>query len=54
MNEAITGILGLAAIAAGLAFVIYWIVCLTRWNGEDQCDEAECEHCPFPCDKHKD
>lgn len=54
MDGLISGIAGLAAAVAALAFAAYWIVCLTKWDGDGHCDETQCPSCPFPCDKHDD
>ena len=54
MDGLISGIAGLADAVAALAFVVYWIVCLTKWDGDGHCDETQCPSCPFPCGKHDD
>lgn len=43
--KAVLFLVGFAAIAAA---VIYWLICLVKYDGVDVCDKSQCDSCPFP------
>lgn len=52
IRTAVLGPLAVAGLVCILVAVGMWIVALCKWDGDDTCDESECDTCPFPCDKH--
>ena len=53
MGGAIGGIAAVTVTIAVIAVIAYWIYRLAQWDGDDRCDETQCDTCPFPCEKHK-
>ena len=53
MVGAIGGIAVAAVTLAAIAVIAYWIYRLAQWDGDDRCDETQCDTCPFPYEKHK-
>lgn len=53
MGGVISGVASVAATLVAMAMIVYWIYRLVKWDGKDQCDETQCDTCPFPCEKHK-
>lgn len=44
----IKAILPLVGFAVMLAAIIYWLICLVKYDGADVCDRSQCDNCPFP------
>ena len=53
MAGMISGIASAVITFAAVAMIVYWIYRLAQWDGDDRCDETQCDTCPFPCEKHK-
>lgn len=53
MGGAIGGIAAVTVTIAVVAVIAYWIYRLAQWDGDDRCDETQCDTCLFPCEKHK-
>lgn len=49
--DKLEGILNLAAMLIGVVCIVAWIVGVVHWDGKYECDEKDCDTCPFPCDR---